>query len=82
MFKILILQSLYNLSDDATEFQIRDRFSFLRFLGLNIGETVPDSRTIRLFREQLTEAQLVETLFNRFNEYLDECGFLARKGQC
>ena len=81
MFKILILQSLYNLSDDATEFQIRDRFSFLRFLGLNIGETVPDSRTIRLFREQLTEAQLVETLFNRFNEYLDECGFLARNGQ-
>jgi IS5 family transposase len=81
MFKILILQSLYNLSDDATEFQIRDRFSFLRFLGLNIGETVPDSRTIHLFREQLTEAQLVETLFNRFNEYLDECGLLARKGQ-
>ena len=81
MFKILILQSLYNLSDDATEFQIRDRFSFLRFLGLNIGETVPDSRTIRLFREQLTEAQLIETLFNRFDEYLAECGLLARKGQ-
>ena len=81
MFKILILQSLYNLSDDATEFQMRDRFSFLRFLGLNICETVPDSRTIRLFREQLIEAQLIETLFNRFNEYLDECGLLARKGQ-
>jgi IS5 family transposase len=81
MFKILVLQSLYNLSDDATEFQIRDRFSFLRFLGFNIGETVPDSRTIRLFREQLTEEQLVETLFNNFNEYLDECGLMARKGQ-
>ena len=81
MFKILILQSLYNLSDDATEYQIRDRFSFLRFLGLNIGQTVPDSRTIRLFREQLTEAQLIETLFNKFNEYLDECGLLACKGQ-
>ena len=39
MFKILVVQSLYNLSDEATEFQIRDRFSFLRFLGLNIGET-------------------------------------------
>lgn len=81
MFKILILQSLYNLSDDATEFQIRDRFSFLRFLGLNIGDTVPDSRTIRLFREQLTEAQLIETLFNSFNEYLAECGLVASKGQ-
>jgi IS5 family transposase len=81
MFKILILQSLYNLSDDATEFQIRDRFSFLRFLGLDIGQTVPDSRTIRLFREQLTEEQLIESLFSRFNEYLAECGLLARKGQ-
>lgn len=81
MFKILIVQSLYNLSDDAAEFQIRDRFSFLRFLGLDIGATVPDSRTIRLFREQLTEAQLIETLFARFNEYLGECGLLARKGQ-
>ena len=81
MFKILVVQSLYNLSDEATEFQIRDRFLFLRFLGLNIGETVPDSRTIRLFREQLTEAQLIETLFNSCNEFLEECGLLARKGQ-
>jgi len=81
MFKILILQSLYNLSDDATEFQIRDRFSFLRFLGLDIGATVPDSRTIRLFREQLTESQLIETLFISFNEYLAECGLVASKGQ-
>jgi IS5 family transposase len=81
MFKILVIQSLYNLSDDATEFQIRDRLSFLRFLGLDIGQTVPDSRTIRLFREQLTEAQLIETLFTKFNEYLGECGLLARKGQ-
>lgn len=81
MFKILILQSLYNLSDEASEFQIRDRFSFLRFLGLNIGETVPDADTIRNFREDLTEAQLIETLFNVFNEYLDECGLQARKGQ-
>ena len=36
MFKILILQALYNLSDDATEFQIRDRLSFMRFLGLDL----------------------------------------------
>ncbi len=81
MFKILVVQSLYNLADDALEFQLRDRLSFLRFVGLNIGETVPDSRTIRLFREQLTEAQLVETLFERFNDHLAQCGFLARKGQ-
>lgn len=81
MFKILVVQSLYNLADDALEFQIRDRFSFLRFLGLRIGDTVPDSRTIRLFREQLAQEQLIETLFQRFNDYLAQCGFMARQGQ-
>lgn len=81
MFKILIVQSLYNLADDALEFQLRDRLSFLRFVGLTIGQTVPDSRTIRLFREQLTEAELVETLFEQFNSYLAANGFAARKGQ-
>jgi hypothetical protein len=42
MFKILILQRYYNLSDEQTEFQIKDRFSFLDFLGLTIGDDVPD----------------------------------------
>ena len=51
MFKILILQSLYNLSDDATEVQILDRLSFMRFLGLSIGDRVPDAKTIWLFRD-------------------------------
>jgi len=52
MFKILILQSLYNLSDDSTEYQIMDRLSFMRFLGLGLGDKIPDSKTIWLFREQ------------------------------
>ena len=43
MFKILVLQSLYNLSDDQTEFQIRDRLSFMRFLGLDFEGKVPDA---------------------------------------
>ncbi len=46
MFKILILQSLYNLSDDATEYQIMDRISFMRFLGLGVGDRIPDAKTI------------------------------------
>jgi IS5 family transposase len=50
MFKALILQSLYNLSDEQTEFQIRDRLSFMRFLGLSLGDTVPDVKTNWLFR--------------------------------
>jgi len=81
MFKVLILQSLYNLSDDQAEFQIRDRLSFMRFLGLSLGDAVPDAKTIWLFREQLTEAGLTETVFQRFDTFLDENGFSARKGQ-
>ena len=81
MFKILILQSLYNLSDDQLEFQIRDRLSFMRFLGLSLGDTVPDAKTVWLFREQLTEANLVKKLFYRFDKFLRKNGFSARKGQ-
>ena len=81
MFKILILQSLYNLSDDQLEFQIRDRLSFMRFLGLSLGDTVPDAKTVWLFREQLTEATLVKKLFDRFDTFLRKNGFSARKGQ-
>lgn len=81
MFKALILQSLYNLSDDALEFQIADRLSFMRFLGLALNKRVPDAKTIWLFRDRLTEAQLAETLFERFDAHLNEKGFAARKGQ-
>jgi len=81
MFKILILQSLYNLSDDAMEYQIRDRISFMRFLGLSLGDRVPDAKTIWLFREQLREGELVEPLFALFDRYLNDHGFIAQKGQ-
>jgi len=81
MFKIMILQSLYNLSDDQLEFQIRDRLSFMRFLGLSLGETVPDAKTIWFFREQLTKAKLVKKLFKQFDEFLRKNGFSAKKGQ-
>ena len=81
MFKILVLQSLYNLSDDAVEYQVRDRLSFMRFLGLGLGDRVPDAKTIWLFREQLGQAKLVRRLFKKFDRYLREQGFQARKGQ-
>jgi transposase, IS5 family len=81
MFKGLIIQSLYNLSDDELEYQILDRLTFMRFLGLGPGEKVPDSKTIWLFREQLKELGLVDELFKRFEWHLQESGFMARKGQ-
>ena len=81
MFKVLILQSLYNLSDEAIEYQILDRLSFMRFLGLRVGSRVPDAKTIWLFREQLTEAGLTEKLFRQFETVLEKSGFAAKKGQ-
>ena len=81
MFKIMILDSLYNLSDDQLEFQIKDRISFMRFLGLSLDDTVPDAKTIWLFRQQLTEAGLIEKLFQQFDEFLRQNGFSAKKGK-
>ena len=81
MFKILVIQSLYNLSDDAVEYQILDRISFMRFLGLTLGDRVPDAKTIWLFREQLTQSNLSKDLFDQFDRFLRDSGFAAKKGQ-
>ena len=78
MFKILVLQSLYNLSDDVVEYQIRDRLSFMRLLDLSLGDRVPDAKTIWLFREHLQEAGLVKKLFKRFDRSLRQHGFTAK----
>ena len=70
MFKILVLQKFYNLSDDKTEFHILDRMSFMRFLGLALCDKVPDSKTIWNFREELTKAGVIEKLFHKINGQL------------
>ncbi len=59
MFKILVLQRLYNISDDQTEYQINDRMSFMRFLGLTLSDTVPDAKTIWVFREASTPSAIL-----------------------
>src|SRR5665647_234025 len=74
LFKTLILQSLYNLSDEALEFQILDRYSFSRFLGLHASSKIQDATTIWLFREDLTKAKVVDELFGRFDQFLREAG--------
>jgi len=81
MFKIIVLQALYNLSDDQTEYQIRDRLSFMRFLGLAMDGTVPDAKTIWLFRERLSQAGAVKKLFARFDRHLEKNGLMASGGQ-
>ena len=80
-FKIVVLQSLYNLSDEQTEFLIRDRLSFMRFLDLGLEDAVPDATTIWLFREALVEAGLIDKLFDRFGQHLRVKGYIARGGQ-
>jgi len=81
MFKMLVLQSLYNLSDDQAEYQVRDRLSFQRFLGLSPEDTVPDAKTLWLFREQLARHGLIEKLFGRFDEQLWQSGLMPKGGQ-
>jgi transposase, IS5 family len=81
MFRIMVLQALYGLSDDQAEFQIQDRLSFMRFLGLGLGDRVPDAKTIWLFREHLTQAKAIENLFARFDKHLTKAGYLAMGGQ-
>jgi len=80
MFKILILQKYYNLSDEQTEFQIKDRLSFMQFLGLQIGDNVPDEKTIWLFKEQLKEKALSKKLFDLFTRTLMEHDIVAKEG--
>ena len=66
MFRMLVLQSLYNLSDEQIEYQVRDRLSFTRFLRLGIEDSIPDGTTLWLFRETLAKAGLIAKLFERF----------------
>lgn len=81
MFKVLVLQTLYTLSDDQAEYQMRDRLSFMRFVGLELHDAVPDAKTIWLYREQLVRAGAFDRLFARFDAVLRERGYLAMGGQ-
>ena len=81
MFKILVLQSVYGLADEQTQFQILDRRSFHRFLDITAADPVPDQNTIWEFREKLVRAGLFDALFTAFRERLENKGFITRKGQ-
>ena len=81
MFRMLVLQSLYNLSDEQIEYQVYDRATFTRFVGLGLEDGIPDGTTLWLFREKLARAGLIETLFDRFDQRLNAKGYIARGGQ-
>ncbi|MDR3109838.1 MAG: transposase, partial [Planctomycetaceae bacterium] len=80
MFKIIVLKSQYNLSDEMTEFFIRDRKTFQDFLGITPYHTIPDAKTIWLFAEQMKNAHLDEVLFDKFLEMLESKGIKPQGG--
>jgi transposase, IS5 family len=86
MFRILILQASHSLSDERTEYLVKDRLSFMRFLGLSLADRVPDANSIWNFREALTRATIggvpaIEALFRRFEAQLSAAGYIAMGGQ-
>jgi len=81
MFKLLILQRLYGISDEALEYQVNDRLSFMKFVGLGVEDKVPDATTVWLFRQKLVEQSLAEELFEKFESYLQKQGYQAAEGQ-
>lgn len=81
MFKILVLQRYYNLSDEQMQYQILDRLSFMRFLGLTLSDRVPDEKTIWLFRENLITQNLVDKLFGKFLSSLEKANLVGKEGR-
>jgi transposase len=81
MFKILVIQAQNNLSDERAEFLINDRLSFMRFLGLSLGDGVPDATTIWLFRERWVKAGAIKRLFDRFDQAVRNAGYIPMSGQ-
>ena len=79
-FKASVLRRIYNLSFDQTEYQINDRLSFMRFLGLGLGDKVLDSRTLWDFENTLAEAEVMEELFCMFDSMLESEGLITHKG--
>jgi len=81
MFKIIILQRYYNMSDDQVEYQINDRMSFMRFLNLTISDDIPDSKTIWHFSERLTELGMAKELFDLFTKELERLNLVVNEGK-
>jgi IS5 family transposase len=81
MFKVLVLQEYYGLSDDQIEYHLLDRLSFQRFIGQGLQDRVPDAKTIWLFRQSLMQAGVLDELFVQLHMRLQRIGLVARKGK-
>jgi transposase, IS5 family len=81
LFKAMVLKKIYSLSDDQLEYQINDRLSFMRFLGLPLGERVPDAKTFWLFQETLSDKGVIQQAFDLFATMLREEGYFVNEGK-
>jgi len=81
MFKLLVVQRYYNLSDEQTEYQVSDRLSFQKFAGWTVADKVPDANTLWDFREALVRVGVFEQLFEQFVQQLQAQGLLAQEGK-
>jgi IS5 family transposase len=81
MFKILILQRYYNLSDNQVEYQINIWMSFMRFLNLTLSDDIPDSKTVWNFRAQIINLDLVDSIFSIFITALERLNLIVNEGE-
>jgi IS5 family transposase len=81
MVRVLLIQQLFNLSDEQMEFQLLDRLSFQRFVGLRASSQIPDRTTIWTFKERLIQAGASESIFEAVDKQLSKHGYIARGGQ-
>lgn len=81
MIRLLVVQQMYNLSDDALEYQVLDRASFQRFAGLEKSGRVPDAKTVWVWRERLKTQDLIGDISAAVGLQLAQAGFIARGGQ-
>jgi IS5 family transposase len=81
MIRVLLVQQLFNLSDEQMECQLLDRLSFQRFVGLRSSSQIPDRTTIWIFKERLIKAGASERIFEAVNQQLARHGYIARGGQ-
>lgn len=81
MFKMLLVQNKYNLSDEQLEYQVTDRLSFSRFVGVLLAGDVPDSRTVWAFRVTLKAHGLMDKLLTQFDTTLQALGVQLSSGQ-
>src|SRR5437899_12935163 len=80
LFRALLLQSLYGLSDRELEGALNDRLSFKRFVGMSLEDAAPDHTVLNRFRNRLIEEKLIEKLFAELDRQLENAGLILKRG--